>query len=190
MLDATKSFISSQEIDSGRTRIGMLAYSTEVSVQFYLNQYKTQKEVQDAVDKIEYMAGSTNTAKALSVMRNDMFAKENGARDKASKVAIIITDGTSNINYHKTISEAELARKSGVVILAIGVGLTNTIELDGIAGLPENKLTIERFEDLEYKLDTFFRSICDGKKMVNVSLLIYLLSIKYDFSLYNLLNSF
>lgn len=164
MLDATKAFISSQEIDTGKTRIGMLVYSTDSSIKFHLNQYKTEREILKAVDNIDYMAGSTNTAGAIQVMRNEMFKKENGARDKASKVGIIITDGVSNINYHRTIPEAEQAREMGIVLLAIGVGLSNTLELDGIAGRSENKLNIDRFEELEFKLDTFFRSVCNGNE--------------------------
>lgn len=165
MLDATKAFISSQEIDTGKTKVGMLVYSTDSSIKFHLNQYQTEKQILEAVDNIDYMAGSTNTAGAIQVMRNEMFTKENGAREKASKVGIIITDGVSNINYHRTIPEAERARDNGIVLLAIGVGLSNTLELDGIAGRSENKLNIDRFEELEFKLDTFFRSVCNGNKI-------------------------
>lgn len=162
MLNATKSFIASHDMDSGNTQIGMLIYSTESSVKFHLNQFQTEEELLDAVDSIRYMAGSTNTSGAIRIMRTEMFAAENGARADASKVAIVITD-VSNINYHKVVPEAEVARDNGIVMLAIGVGLSNTRELDGIAGLPENRLDIDRFDELEFKLDTFFRSVCDGK---------------------------
>lgn len=163
MLDATKSFISSADVDSGKTRFGILIYSTHHSVIFQLNRYKTEKEIMEAIDNIEYMAGSTNTAGALRVMRNEMFTSANGARKKADKIGIIITDGVSNVNYHKVIPEAEKIRQKGIHLLAIGVGLNNTVELDGIAGRPENKLNIDRFDELEFKLDTFIRSVCSGK---------------------------
>lgn len=163
MLNATKSFIGSHDMDSGNTRIGMLIYSTKSSVKFHLNQFRTEHELLDAVDSIKYMAGSTNTSGAIRIMRMEMFAPENGARADASKVGIIINDGVSNINYHTVVPEAEMARNNGIVLLAIGVGLSNTRELDGIAGRAENRLNIDRFDELEFKLDTFYRSVCDGK---------------------------
>ncbi|XP_060566778.1 uncharacterized protein LOC132725621 isoform X26 [Ruditapes philippinarum] len=160
MLDATKSFIASADVDSGKTRFGLLIYSTSYSIKFHLNRFRTEKEILEAMDNIEYMAGSTNTAGALKVMRNDMFSSVNGARKEADMIGIIITDGVSNINYHKVLSESDKTRRKGIILLAIGVGLNNTKELDTIAGNPENKLNIDRFDELEFKLDTFIRSAC------------------------------
>lgn len=51
-----------------------LIYSTEVEVQFYLNQYSRKTQVMDAIDRIPYIYGSTNTADGLKVMRTELFS--------------------------------------------------------------------------------------------------------------------
>ena len=52
------------------------------------------------------MRERTNTASALSMLRDRAFTRSNGARDNARKVAFIVTDGNSNINSEETIAEA------------------------------------------------------------------------------------
>ena len=107
--------------------------------------------------------GSTNTADAITVARTRMFSRRHGARKDANYVMIVITDGISNINYDKVLPESELARSEGIVTLAVGVGVKRTKEIDIIAGIPENRLVIQRFDQLQEKLKTLFASICDGK---------------------------
>ena len=54
-------------------RVGAVIYSTEVEIQFHLNEYRRKVDVMAAIDKIPYIYGSTNTADALKTMRDDMF---------------------------------------------------------------------------------------------------------------------
>jgi len=58
---------------TGSVQIAALVYSTEVEIQFRLNQFKTKADVIDAIDKIPYIYGSTNTADGLESMRTDLF---------------------------------------------------------------------------------------------------------------------
>ncbi|WAR09890.1 CO6A3-like protein [Mya arenaria] len=162
MLEAAKSFVTSTDIDNGHTRIGVLIFSTGVSIEFNLGDYKTERELINAIDDIQYMAGSTNTSGAIRVISEEMFLAKNGARTNSGKIGIVITDGVSNIDYHKVIPEANAARQKGILLLAIGVGLNNTKELDDIAGIPENRININDFEELEWKLDQFFRAVCNA----------------------------
>ena len=68
--------------------------------------------------------GSTNTADSIEAMRNEMFTAENGDRPDVRNMAIIITDGVSNINSRRTIPEADLAKEEGIHIYTVGIGLT------------------------------------------------------------------
>lgn len=86
----------------------MLIYSTEVEIQFYLNQFKTKADVFNAIDEIPYIYGSTNTADALQTMHNVMFTDRNGDRVGVPNTGIVITDGVSNINARRTITEAKV----------------------------------------------------------------------------------
>lgn len=64
----------------------------------------------DAIQNIKYIYGSTNTADALQVMREDMFIRSRGDRSDAPNICVLLTDGISNINSRRTIPEAEQTR--------------------------------------------------------------------------------
>ena len=163
MINATKTFVRSEDIDSGNTRIGVLTYSTDVEIQFHLNSYNKLVDLLFALDNIYFKAGSTNIADALNKMRTIMFTEQNGARLDSAKVGIVITDGISNINFENVLPESDLARAEGILMLAIGVGLVTTREIDAIAGKPENRININDFDELEMRLDSLFRSVCRRK---------------------------
>ena len=67
MLNAVKSFVNDIDIDSGKIQIGLLTYNTGTYVQFHLQRYKTKSEILQAIDRVEYKIGSTNTADAITV---------------------------------------------------------------------------------------------------------------------------
>lgn len=97
-------------------------------------------------------------------MRDTMFTSGNGDRPQVRNTAIVITDGQSNINSQQTIPEAIKAKADGIGIYAIGIGLTETKELQGIASTPLGDFlyTVDDFEDLHGLKDRMFESICPG----------------------------
>ncbi|CAG5136834.1 unnamed protein product, partial [Candidula unifasciata] len=136
MKNFVKDFLQDADIDGGNVRVGVIIYSTEDYVQFHLNTYRTSAEVYRAIDEIPYRHGSTNTADALRTMRSQMFTQSNGDRPDVKNIGIVVTDGVSNINSRRTVPEAEQAQADGIRIYAIGIGLSDTRELDGIASKP------------------------------------------------------
>ena len=62
----------------------------------------------------------------------------------------VVTDGLSNVNAERTIPEAEAARAQGIHVIAIGVGLKDTFELDGMASKPlaNNVYSVNTWDDL------------------------------------------
>ena len=115
--------------------------STEVEVQFYLDEYRTSDNIKAAIDAIPYIYGSTNSADALMSMHSQIFDRARGDRPDADNIAFMITDGISNINSRRTIPEAANARQKGIKIYAIG------------------KVTLSWFEDYNNssKSKTFYR---------------------------------
>ena len=162
MKDFIKDFLFIADVDSGNARVGVIIYSTEDHVQFNLNTYRNKVALFQAIDYIPYRYGSTNTADALNTMRTQMYTAANGDRPGVPNVAIVITDGVSNINSRRTIPEAEQARAEGIHIYAIGIGLTDTTELDGIASQPasENSFAVQEFSELRNLRDTLFSAFC------------------------------
>ena len=165
MKDFIKDFLFNAAIDNGNVRVGIIIYSTEDYLQFHLNTYQNKLALFTAIDDIPYRYGSTNTADALNAMRTQMFTAANGDRPGVPNVAIVITDGVSNINSRRTIPEAEQARAAGIHIYAIGIGLTDTTELDGIASKPvdENRFSVQEFSELRDLREKVFASLCTGE---------------------------
>lgn len=67
---------------------------------------------------------STNTADALTQLRTKVFTAEGGVRSSDAaipRVAVVITDGRSNINASQTIPSALALRESGVIVHSVGV---------------------------------------------------------------------
>ena len=91
-----------------------------------------------------------------------MYTAANGDRPGVPNVAIVITDGVSNINSRRTIPEAEQARAAGIHIYAIGIGLTDTTELGGIASKPvdENLFSVKEFSELRNLRSKVFSALC------------------------------
>ena len=162
MKDFIKDFLFNANIDDGNVRVGIIIYSTEDYLQFHLDEYQDKLALFTAIDDIPYRYGSTNTADALNTMRTQMYTAANGDRPGVPNVAIVITDGVSNINSRRTIPEAEQARAEGIHIYAIGIGLTDTTELDGIASQPasENSFAVQEFSELRNLRDTLFSAFC------------------------------
>lgn len=165
MKDFIKDFLFIADVDRGRVRVGVLIYSTQDHVQFHLNSYQSQAELYKAIDMIPYRLGGTNTANALRTVRREMFVAANGDRPDVPNVVIVVTGSVSSINAARTVPEAELARAEGIHIYAIGVGLTDTAELDGIASKPVegNRFAVPTFSELRNLRDFMFASFCPSE---------------------------
>lgn len=164
MKNFIKDLVSYADVDSGNVRVGVVIYSSAVQVEFQMNRYKTKAEVMDSIDDIVYIYGSTNTADGLLTMHNEMFTKLNGDRSDVDNIAIVITDGISNINSGRTRPEADRAKGKGIHIYTVGIGLLDTTEIDAIATAPasKNSFSIQNFEDLKFLPDKVFSGICPG----------------------------
>ncbi|CAE1248471.1 unnamed protein product [Acanthosepion pharaonis] len=152
-------------IDSGNVRIGAVLYSTDVEIQFHLNEYSTKQEVIDAVREIPYVYGSTNTYGGLNVMRTQMFTQQNGDRPSVANIAILLTVGVSNVNAFDTIPEAEKVRADNIHIYGIGIGLADTKELSKIASPPisENMFVVKTFDELSVLKEKVFEQFYPGR---------------------------
>ena len=155
-------FLSEASIDDGSVRVGIITFSDDDYLQFHLNAHGDRASLNRAIDSMPYRQGSTNTADALLTMRSEMFTAANGDRAGVPNVAIVITDGVSNINSRRTIPEAEQARAEGIHIYSIGIGLTDTKELDGMASRPveDNRYSVQDFSGLHTLRDDIFHAIC------------------------------
>lgn len=126
-----KQTIGTFEIGSNKTRVGLILFNSDAVILFTLDQYDLKQTVLDAVDKITYRPGGTNTADALELLRTQGFINN---RTEAAKIAFLITDGYSS-DKNATERQAELAKENDtMLIFATAIGqLLDFQELEVIA---------------------------------------------------------
>lgn len=69
-------------------------------------------------------------------MRTDVFQTSRGDRPTVRNVAVVISDGNSNVYQNNTIPEAVLAKSNGVTILSVVV--TNAYNLQEMTSIATN----------------------------------------------------
>ncbi|KAG9473979.1 hypothetical protein GDO78_004333 [Eleutherodactylus coqui] len=128
--------VDSLDISAHGTHVGLVQYSSRVRTEFSLNQFKSAKEINNAVKKIEYMEKGTMTGLALKHMVEHSFSQQEGARPNVPKIGLVFTDGRSQDD----ISEwAKRGKEAGITMYAVGVGKAVEDELNEIASAPVNK---------------------------------------------------
>ncbi|CAC5388786.1 Delta-like protein 1,Neurogenic locus notch homolog protein 2,Fibropellin-3,Delta-like protein 4,Sushi, nidogen and EGF-like domain-containing protein 1,Sushi, von Willebrand factor type A, EGF and pentraxin domain-containing protein 1,Delta-like protein C,Fibropellin-1,Delta-like protein B,Neurogenic locus notch homolog protein 1 [Mytilus coruscus] len=166
MKNFCKDLLKKADLGSGNIQVGIVLITSAVRIEFHMNTFSTSQDIMEAIDDLPYIYGSTHTFDALNKMRSQMFTAANGDRDGVPNVAVILTDGVSNLNSGKTILEAEQARAEGIHIYAIGIGLSDTRELDAMASRPasKNSFKVKSFDELAVLNDQVFRTFCSGKQ--------------------------
>ena len=104
-----------------RVRVALLTYSSRVTIQFNLDDFRTLDDTTAAIRAISRQTGSTNTADALLRMRTAVFSEMQGDRPGVPNVAIVMTDGVSNLNAERTVTEALRCKAAGILIFSLGM---------------------------------------------------------------------
>ncbi|XP_052791179.1 cartilage matrix protein-like [Mya arenaria] len=136
--------ISHFDVEGGKTQVGLISFSKEANVEFYLNEYRSRGQLTAAVANVKFQGGNTNTHLALKTLLNDVMSVKNGARPQtAARIAVLITDGRS-ARPDLTFSAAKDVHTDGIYMFAIGVGnKTDRAELKKMASKPVNEYTFE-----------------------------------------------
>lgn len=164
MLKFVADLVEDADTLSGNVRVGVLTYSTSTHTHITLDNQLSKEELLETIVNIPYVQGSTNTADALLTLRTKMFNAQ-GDRPNVRNVAVLITDGISNRNSQNTIPEANNARRQGIEIFAVGITLTDTREIEGIAVKFENRFLANTFDELNDVFGELFLSLCIGESM-------------------------
>lgn len=163
MLDFMKGFITVASVDSGRFRYGIVVYNTDVTTKLNLNAITRNSELLDYIDGISYTYGNTNVWSALHVTRTEMF-EQDADRDDVENIAILLTDGISNLNNQRSIPESKMLKNAGTEIYGIGIGLSEMGEINGISSQPldQYRYSAEDFEDLSAAKSQILSKLCRG----------------------------
>ncbi|XP_021357601.1 collagen alpha-4(VI) chain-like [Mizuhopecten yessoensis] len=140
-------------------RVGLAVFSDRFYRVIRFNRYNNTKDLQQAIGRVPHIYGSTLTGYALQRLRTSVFRH---ARKNVTKIAVVMTDGVSR-NSKKTAAQAELLKKSGVFVFAIGIGTkTRMSELISIGSTPSDQFvfSVASFEVLNEIRDALAYKAC------------------------------
>ncbi|CAM5148410.1 unnamed protein product [Natator depressus] len=137
-------------------QFALMQYSHRFREHFDFFQYSRSRDPDDLVRAVTQLTGATHTATAIRKVVRELFTSGRGARDKATKILIVITDGQKYrdpLSYSDAIPEAE---RAGIICYAIGVGKAFSRaaaqwELQEIASEPTDKhvFRVDNFDALQ-----------------------------------------
>ena len=65
LLSFVESVVGELNVDANRTRIGLLTFSTDVRIAFYLDSFETADRISKAITGVAYQYGDSNMADAF-----------------------------------------------------------------------------------------------------------------------------
>ena len=103
-----------------RTNFAATKFSYEASLLFkFTSPYQAIRKLTN----VPHSGGLTNTQDALRMAREDLFRNpSSGHRSGAHRVAVLLTDGNSNVKRDQTVPQANLLKGIGTEIFVIAVG--------------------------------------------------------------------
>ncbi|XP_038065168.1 collagen alpha-1(XIV) chain-like [Patiria miniata] len=179
--DITKNFVASVvdsfDIGADKTRVGVIKYATDVTVEFNLNEYTDKALLIEAIGNIYFTGGETHTVEALETVESEAFLVANGARadmNAVPRVAVVITDGRSQDGPAAVAVPADRARQRGITIFAIGVtDNVNDAELNAIANQPNDTYVfrVSSFNTMDNIMATLQDKTCNAPSTLRVPVL-------------------
>jgi len=88
---------------------------------FHLSNYTNTQSLVDAVRRIRYCSGSTNTTGGLRVARTEIFNTASGDREAVPDVVVLITDGNPTREVEILGDEVQRIKDLGIRIVGVGV---------------------------------------------------------------------
>ncbi|XP_064597978.1 collagen alpha-1(XII) chain-like [Liolophura sinensis] len=161
MLNYVQDVLDRADIDNDKVRVGVVSYGTQPRVHFGLNDYGDKADVMKAIDKIPYTPGKSNLGSGIRAAWRNVFKPNKGDRPDVQNAAVLISGGPSNLRTQWVFPAAQTARRAGITIYGVGVGLSNTAELDKVVSQPVQgyKITTQDFESLHDTRDELVETV-------------------------------
>ncbi|XP_028324839.1 collagen alpha-1(XXI) chain isoform X2 [Gouania willdenowi] len=143
------------------TQVGVVQYSDDPILEIPLGKYTSNKPLIKAMESIQYMGGNTRTGTAIQFATEKLFGLSERGPSGVSRIAVVLTDGKSQ---DEVLKAAEVARKKGVIMFAIGVGPeTEKAELSNIANKPSSTyvFSVEDYKGISRIIQVIRQKLCE-----------------------------
>ncbi|XP_015775216.1 PREDICTED: vitrin-like [Acropora digitifera] len=157
-LNFVQSVVRKLSINSGKTRIAVVLFSSRPRLIFDFRRYRRKSQILNAIRRIRYPRGGTKTGLAMRYTYLRVFRQ---ARRGVRKVAIVMTDGRS---YDRVGGPGQLFRRRNIICYAVGIGRKfNKRQLVQIAAGNRRRVVTAGFRSLKYIAGTIARGACTGR---------------------------
>ena len=152
-LKALRTMIERAQSEHPGSKFAAIKFSDQATLLFnFISPDQAKKKLLNVVRS----GGLTNTQDALKMARRDLFLNPaaSGHRPLATRLAIVMTDGGSNIQSDQTVEQARLLKniRTEVLVLAVGnFGASGRKEINSIASDPP-KENVFYLHDFPYML--------------------------------------
>ncbi|XP_039740337.1 integrin alpha-X isoform X1 [Pteropus medius] len=153
MLNFVKAVMS--QFQRPNTQFSLMQFSNQFRVHFTFKDFTYNSDPLGLLDSVYQLRGATHTATAIRKVIKQLFSAPSGARNDASKILIVITDGNKQGDYLDYKDVIPMAEAAGIIRYAVGVGSafreTNSWkELNDIASSPSHEyiFKVENFDAL------------------------------------------
>ncbi|XP_042192151.1 collagen alpha-3(VI) chain [Callorhinchus milii] len=139
-----------QELNIGRNadQVGVVQYSDDPKVEFFMNTYSNKEDILTAVQRMRFMGGrALNTGKALDYVMRHIFTKPAGSRLDAgvAQMLVLLTSGKSRDDVKQA---GEALKRAAIVTFVIGGMEADGHELQEIAYSSNLMFAVEDFQSL------------------------------------------
>ena len=87
MLSFVKDIVKKFVVNKNQIQFGLVTYSNSASTDFQLNTYSDTRSILNALGRVRYVGGRTNTAGALHYLRTSSFSYTNGKSSFLTKIS-------------------------------------------------------------------------------------------------------
>ena len=152
------------------TRVGVVIFGQLSRNIRYLNTDIQQNDlyynVRQTIESLrsQPLQGGTNTSGCFETIRKEQLLSQRGERSNVANTVLLITASGSNVDAHRTVSEAENLKSTNTRLMAIGAGNRfDRREIDDIVSntyLSETKWFVSSFSQIYTIVDTVARAMC------------------------------
>ena len=116
------SVVNELDVRVNRTRVGLIYWSNDAFVAFNMIDYgQVKQDVVEGIRRVPYLSNLTHTAAALRLVHDTAFQHHNGDRDGVPNVAVLVSDGNSNVDADQTPVEAAVCRMNDIRMVFVGI---------------------------------------------------------------------
>nr|XP_046259078.1 uncharacterized protein LOC124066600 isoform X3 [Scatophagus argus] len=166
ILDFVRDFVKQTEIGPSKVQVALTQYSTEPTVDFFLNTYSLKDEVLSHLGNVKLKGGLTlNTGVALDYVKNNVFTASSGSRaQQGIPQILILLIGTKSED--DVLGAVDRLRNAGIVLYTVGVNNADRLEMEQLAHTPTAKYLIKETSDFPLVREQLLSVIASHKGTV------------------------